>query len=286
VILGIPFDNSTKTLYGNWKISGRWPANDRECLIGIDLAGERNLQTGNELFHSLKISGVITTGSEEDHAAILSLATAQAFSGLERKISEAEISALTTPENKLAEKYHLDPKSLTGAESERFFCTPFPTSVASNIQTAIPHSVARVVRRVSESQGKVFTRIQGMVTLLGILGVMACSLSVMGVLTSAVLERRGEVALLQAIGARAGDVLQLFLAEAGLIGLAGGILASGTGLLLGRWLIGAVFNGVAEVHSVLLLMAPLFGLFTALAASAIPIWQTLRQKTAQVLHGN
>ena len=264
---------------GHWKVSGAWPARADECLIG---AGLKSLPSGVRL----RVTGVVTTGSTEDGAVIASLATVQELAGLPGKISEADISALTTPENKLAGKYQLDPKSLTPAEYERWSCTPYPGTVAADIQGAIPGSVARVVRRVSESQGVVLTRIGGLVALLGLLASIACALSMMGVLTSAVLERRTEVALLQAIGAQRVNVLHLFLGEAGVLGLAGGALAAVTGSMLGGWLLNVVFGSQAEPHVALMLVAPLLGLLIAVAASALPILHTLRQETAQVLHGN
>jgi len=63
------------------------------------------------------------------------------------------------------------------------------------------------------------------------------------------------VALLLAIGARAGDVLRfLFVTEAGMIGLAGGALAVGTGSLVGRWLVQAVFGTPTGPQGVLWLV--------------------------------
>jgi putative ABC transport system permease protein len=264
---------------GHWRVAGTWPTAPDECLIGADMKSLPSTVP-------LRVTGVATTGDSEDGAVIASLATVQKLAGLPGKISEADISALTTPENKLAEKYRLDPKSLTPTEYERWYCTPYPGVVAANIQDAVPGSVARVVRRVSESQGVVLTRIGGLVALLGLLAAMACALSVMGVLTSAVLERRSEVALLRAIGAQRGNVLHLFVSEAGLLGFIGGALAGGTGGLLGGWLLKTVFGSQAEPHAALLLIAPLLGLLVAMVASALPILHTLRQETAQVLHGN
>lgn len=273
----------------HWQLAGTWPLNAEECLLGADVARELHLAAGQTVRvgdSELRISGVVTTGGPEDSAIIAALPTVQRLSGLDGKISEAEISALTTPENKLAEKYRLDPKSLTSAEYERWFCTPYPGSVAADIQKAVPGSAARVVRRVSESQGAVLTRIQGLVLLLGLLALVACTLSTMGVLSSAVLERRTEVALMRSIGAHGENILRLFLTEAGLLGLAGGTLAAATGSWLGAWLVHAVFGSQAETHLALWLLSPLLGLFTALAGSALPVGHTLRQNTAEVLHGN
>ncbi len=285
--------NSAPEFYGHWQVSGVWPVKADECLIGSDTARELHVVTGGTVkvaldgkLAVLRVTGLVNTGGAEDAAIIVPLPTLQKLAGLPAKISEADISALTTPENKLADKYRLDPKALTPTEYERWFCTPYPGGVAADIQKAVPGSVARVVRRVSESQGAVLSRIKGLVELLGLLAGVACTLSVMGVLTSAVLERRTEVALLQSIGAHGESVLRLFLAEAAVLGLVGGTLAAGTGSALGHWLVQAIFGSAADSHHALLIIAPLLGLLAALVASALPVLHTLRENTAEVLHGN
>jgi putative ABC transport system permease protein len=158
--------------------------------------------------------------------------------------------------------------------------------VAEEIQSAIPGSVARVVRRVSETQGMVLTRIKGLVFLLAILTLVVCCLSVTGVITSAILERRPEVALMQALGAHRWDTLLLFLSETSILGLAGGTLAAVTGSLLGQCLVKAVFGSESDIHFALILVSPFLGLLTAWAGSVWPVWSTLNQDTAMVLHGN
>lgn len=287
-LLGTPFDHRP----AHWALEGAWPVGPDECLLGAALArqgwftvGQSVTVAGASGARMLRIRGIVRTGDGDERAMIAPLATVQMLGGLAGKISEADISALTTPENRLAEQYRLDPALLTPTEYDRWYCTPYPGSIARDIQSAIPGSVARVVRRVSESQGAVLTRINGLVMLLGFLAALACTLSVMGVLTSSVLERQTEVALLKAIGAHGGSVLQLFLTEAGLLGLIGGILAAGTGSLLGAWLVQMVFGGHIEPHGALFLLAPLMGFLAALAATALPIWSTLRRNTAAVLHG-
>ena len=72
--------------------------------------------------------------------------------------------------------------------------------------------------------------------LLGIFGSLAlavASLGIINTLVMAILERRREIGVLKALGASDKDVRQLFFAEAGVMGLLGGVL----GVVLG-WGIG------------------------------------------------
>ena len=74
-------------------------------------------------------------------------------------------------------------------------------------------------------------------SLLGIFGSLALSVSTLGIvntLVMAILERRREIGVLKALGAADRDVKQLFFAEAGVMGLMGGIFGVGMGWLIGR----------------------------------------------------
>lgn len=292
---GTPFLAGARQVYKHWNVKGNWPSSEtrNECLVGDELARRLNVSIGDwvEVKTSIgsaafRISGIVSTGDKEDTAIIAPLKTIQTITGLEGKVSDVDVSALTTPENKLAEKYHRDPKSLTPAEYERWSCTPYPDSVSAEIQKTIPNSVARVIRRVSETQGVVLTRIKGLMLLLAILTLVASCLSVMGILASAVLERRPEMALLRAIGAHRGDVLLLFLAEAAVLGTIGGTLAGITGSWMGQWLVRVIFNGESNIHLAPIILSPFLGIVIAWSGSLWPVWQALSQDTAQVLHGN
>jgi len=75
---------------------------------------------------------------------------------------------------------------------------------------------------------------------LGIFGSLAlavASLGIINTLVMAILERRREIGIMKALGASDRDVRRLFFAEAGAMGLAGGLL----GVLMG-WAIGKVIN--------------------------------------------
>ena len=82
--------------------------------------------------------------------------------------------------------------------------------------------------------------------LLGIFGSLAlavASLGIVNTLVMAILERRREIGVLKALGASDRDVRQLFFAEAGVMGLVGGVL----GVLLG-WGIGRAIQLVTNYY--------------------------------------
>jgi putative ABC transport system permease protein len=81
---------------------------------------------------------------------------------------------------------------------------------------------------------------------LGIFGSLALAVASIGIvntLVMAILERRREIGIMKAIGASDGDVKKLFFAEAGAMGILGGVV----GVALG-WGIGKVINAGTNVY--------------------------------------
>jgi putative ABC transport system permease protein len=81
---------------------------------------------------------------------------------------------------------------------------------------------------------------------LGIFGSLALAVAALGIvntLVMAILERRREIGIMKAIGASDGDVKKLFLAEAAVMGLLGGML----GVALG-WVIGRLINAGTNLY--------------------------------------
>jgi len=75
--------------------------------------------------------------------------------------------------------------------------------------------------------------------LLGIFGSLALAVATLGIINTlvmAILERRREIGVLKALGAADSDVKQLFFVEAGVMGLAGGVLGVFFGWLIGQTL--------------------------------------------------
>ncbi|HVN20907.1 MAG TPA: FtsX-like permease family protein [Dongiaceae bacterium] len=77
----------------------------------------------------------------------------------------------------------------------------------------------------------------------GSLALIVASIGIVNTLVMAILERRREIGIMKAIGASDGDVKRLFFAEAGAMGVLGGML----GVLLG-WAIGQVINFGTNIY--------------------------------------
>jgi ABC-type antimicrobial peptide transport system permease subunit len=84
---------------------------------------------------------------------------------------------------------------------------------------------------------QVFRVLYAFLGIFGSLALIVSSIGIVNTLVMAILERRREIGIMKAIGASDGDVKKLFFAEAGAMGILGGIV----GVVLG-WAIGQLIN--------------------------------------------
>ncbi len=96
---------------------------------------------------------------------------------------------------------------------------------------------------VSRNLHLVFVVLDLFLGVFGSLALAVASLGIINTLVMAILERRREIGVLKALGAADRDVRRLFFAEAGVMGLAGGVL----GVFLG-WAIGRIINVVTDIY--------------------------------------
>jgi putative ABC transport system permease protein len=108
----------------------------------------------------------------------------------------------------------------------------------------------------------------------------------MSTLTDLVLERRREIALLKSLGARRGDVVLLFLTEAGLLGLAGGLAGFAIGAVAAQVVGASVFRTAIRIDFARVLPESLLlAILVTLVSSLPPVRYALALDPAPVLRG-
>jgi len=95
----------------------------------------------------------------------------------------------------------------------------------------------------SRSLQQVFRVLYAFLGIFGSLALTVASIGIVNTLVMAILERRREIGIMKAIGASDADVKKLFFAEAGAMGILGGIV----GVVLG-WAIGQVINFGTNIY--------------------------------------
>lgn len=95
----------------------------------------------------------------------------------------------------------------------------------------------------SRSLQQVFKVLFAFLGIFGSLALTVASIGIVNTLVMAILERRREIGIMKAIGASDGDVKKLFFAEAGAMGILGGIV----GVVFG-WAIGQIINFGTNIY--------------------------------------
>lgn len=288
---GEAFTTGLKRLASGWQVHGNWPhdAASQEAMAGIDLARSVGLEIG-EWFglrrapdgepHRFKITAIVSTGGREDRSLLVPLAAAQRLSGHWGKVSSVEISALVKPEDNLSRK---DPKSMTSAEYDKWYCSPYISSIAYQIREVVPGVEVRAIRRVAEAEGRLLRRLRAVMLLIAASSLLAAGLVAASATAASLLERRAEIGLMKAMGASDIVVASAFLLEALIIGLIGGALGYLAGSLLAQPLALRTIGSTVAIKPLLLLPSAALTSFAALLGSALPLRAILEIRPAEAL---
>jgi putative ABC transport system permease protein len=280
------FTAGVRTTHLWWKVSGTWPDDSsRDLLLGEKLAARLGEKTGDQLSLSgrqFHVSGILSTGAAEDDQIVAPLAVAQEILGKPGAVRRVYVSALTKPEDSLARR---DPKSLSGPIYDRWYCSPYPQSIAYQLQEAIPHSHAEQIRQVAQNEGAVLTRIEGLIFLITLAALFASALAVSAAMATAIFERRSEVGLMKALGASKMAVASVFFAEATLLALIGGLAGFVAGGLLARQIGRSIFDSQIGIQPVLLPVVLIVAVLVTFAGSAAAIRRAVQLDPVFALRG-
>ncbi|MFZ0310787.1 MAG: ABC transporter permease [Candidatus Sulfotelmatobacter sp.] len=280
------FTTGVRTTHPWWKVSGAWPDDSsRDVLVGERLAARLGAKAGDKIAVSgreLHVSGILSTGGAEDDQIVAPIALAQEILGRPGAVRRVYVSALTKPEDALGRR---DPKSMSGPVYDRWYCSPYPESIAYQLQEAIPHSHAEQIRQVSQNEGAVLTRIEGLIFLITLAALFASALAVSAAMATAIFERRGEVGLMKALGAGKLAVASVFFAEATLLALIGGLVGFAAGGLLAHEIGRSIFNSEITIQPVLLPVILAIAVMVTFAGSAAAIRSAVRLDPVFALRG-
>jgi putative ABC transport system permease protein len=280
------FTTGVRTTHPWWRVSGAWPDdNSRDVLLGEKLAVRLGEQSGDELSVSGRkfyVSGILSTGGSEDNQIVAPLAVAQEILGKPGAVRRVYVSALTKPEDALARR---DPKSLSGPMYDRWYCSPYPQSIAYQLQEAIPHSHAEQIRQVAQNEGTVLTRIEGLIFMITLAALLASALAVSAAMATAIFERRAEVGLMKALGASKLAVASVFFAEATLLALLGGLAGFAAGGFLARQIGRSIFDSQIGIQPVLLPVVLVVAVLVTFAGSAAAIRRAVQLDPVFALRG-
>jgi putative ABC transport system permease protein len=280
------FNTGVRSIYAWWKVSGAWPDDSsRDVLLGERLAARLSAKPGAELELSgrkLHVSGILSTGGSEDDQIVAPIALAQEILGKPGAVRRVYVSALTKPEDALGRR---DPKSMSGPIYDRWYCSPYPQSIAYQLAEAIPHAHAEQIRQVAQNEGAVLTRIEGLIFLVTLAALFASALAVSAAMATAIFERRAEVGLMKALGAGRFAVASIFFAEATLLALIGGFVGFAAGGLLARQIGRSIFNSEIAIPPVLFPVILAIAVIVTFAGSAAAIRNAVRLDPVFALRG-
>src|SRR5208282_6051754 len=275
-----------------WHVEGKWfKDNSTDCVLGAGFAKRYAVKVGDVLHvaatdkssgMALSVVGILTTGGPEDDAIVASLAMAQQLANKPGQYRRLYVSALTKPEDAFARK---DPKTMTPAEFDTWYCTPYISAIALQISEELKGTDVRVIRRVAEGEGNILPRVRTLLWLVTFAALLASALAVGASAAASVIERRTEIGLMKALGAGSGLVGVLLAAEQLLLAFVGGGIGYALGIVLAR-LRGERIFGFAPAPKlfVLLIILALAALITLLG-SAFPLRRASRYDPAPILRG-
>jgi putative ABC transport system permease protein len=273
-----------------WRIDGRWfsDASD-EAVAGSVLAQRLNLHAGNKIqidaggrARTLTITGILSTGGREDNSLLAPLEIAQDLAGRSSDYRTLLVSALTKPADAFSER---DPASMTAVEYDRWYCSPYISSISHQIQQQLPGVEVRAIRQVAEGEGRILTRVSGLMWIVTIAALFAAALAVGATSATTVLERRSEIGLMKALGASRRSVAAFFAAEQLLLALVGGVLGYALGIILAHALGIEIFGAAPELRWILLPIVLVLAAVVALLGSLLPLGRASRVDPAPVLRG-
>ncbi|MDR1157684.1 MAG: ABC transporter permease [Oscillospiraceae bacterium] len=253
-----------------WFVSGRWPERGGEVLIGQEVSDVVRLLPGQSFTmvgpgadggtfsQTFAVSGVVQTGGAEEAFVFMALDDFVAMTGRDRiDVVECSVSASGSA---LAD-------------------------IAARIESGVPGVSARLVRRVTQSEGAVLTKLQSLVYLVTVVVLLLTMICVATTMMAVVAERRREIGLKKALGAANRSIVSGFLGEGIFLGGIGGLLGDVLGFLFAQVVGQNVFSRSIAFQPLLIPITLAASIAVTALACLLPVRSATDVDPAIVLRG-
>ena len=207
---------------------------------------------------SYTVTGILTTGGEEEGYVFMSLTDMEALTG-EDRLDVAELSV--------------------SAEEEQL------NAYAEAITASGEGVKARLVKRVTKSETAVLGKLQALVFLVTVVVLLLTMICVSTTMMAVVSERRREIGLRKALGASDSSIRVEFLGEGVFLGILGGVLGAILGFVFAQVVSVNVFNSSITFQPLLLPVTVLVSVAIAAVSCLMPIKRAVAIDPAIVLKG-
>lgn len=290
------YETGQKTVSPFWQVTGDWPQEGEnsppQTLVGHALARQTGWKAGDTLVLNnadttvpVTVSGILSSGGEEDNQLVMPLAIAQTLLGLSGKVQAIRVSALTVPENELSRRARENLDALNAEEYDLWYCTAYVSSIAHQLEEAISGAEVRPVWQVAASEGVVIDKIQLLMAVVTIAALAASAMGIASLMTSTIMERAKEIGLMKALGARQWQIMLLFYLEAASSGLAGGALGCVAGWGLAKAIGVMLFDAPLEFAWIVVPCVLVVAMLIALIGTRFPARRIARLYPVEVLYG-
>jgi len=139
-----------------------------------------------------------------------------------------------------------------------------------------------------QTVNQVLAGVQAFVVLIALISIFVGAIGIINTMTTSVMERRREIGIMKAIGARNADIFLLFFIEAGLLGLVGGVLGVIIGINIGVFGTFAINNFIGatstpEINLWLIFFTLLGSFLIGSVAGVAPAIKAAKEKPVEAL---